>query len=119
MMKLYAVRIFVNDWDAACRFYEQQLGLALQFKDAKAGWAEFDVGGARLGLERVADDDAEGQALVGRFLGISLQVDDIEATYERLQAKGVVFMEPPSKQAWGGCLAHLRDPEGNVITLLG
>jgi len=27
---------------------------------------------------------------------------------------------PPSeKQPWGGVLAHLRDPGGNILTLLG
>jgi predicted enzyme related to lactoylglutathione lyase len=118
-MKLYAVRIFVNDWERACQFYEHRLGLPVTFKDASLGWAEFDLGGPHLGLERVADDDDEGQALIGRFLGISLQVDDIADAYEQLKAKGVVFTEPPTKQPWGGSLAHFRDPEGNIITLLG
>ena len=116
-MKLYALRIFVNEWERACQFYEQTLGLPLKFKDSSMGWAEFDVGGASLALERVAEDDAEGSSLVGRFLGISLEVDDISATYEALQKKGVEFVSPPEKQTWGGTLAHFKDPEGNILTL--
>ena len=33
--------------------------------------------------------------------------------------RGVQFIEPPEKQPWGGVLAHLRDPDGNILTLLG
>jgi hypothetical protein len=53
------------------------------------GWVEFDVGGPSLALERVGDDDAEGHSLVGRFPGISLQVNDILATYKALQKRGL------------------------------
>ncbi len=118
-MKLYIVRIFVRDWLGACEFYEHTLGLSKGFSDEPLGWAEFDVGGAKLGVQWVSADDDEGQALVGRFLGVSLNVDDIQQTYAELSNKGVVFTAPPKKQPWGGLLAHFRDPEGNVLTLVG
>ena len=118
-MKLYAFRVFVKDWATACHFYEHTLGLPLRFKDESLGWADFDVGGPCLGVERVDADDADAAALVGRFLGVSLQVDNIYATYDRLKANGVVFEGPPEGQLWGGVLVHLRDPEDNVLTLLG
>ena len=73
-MKLYALRIFVNEWERACQFYEQTLGLPLKFKDSSMGWAEFDVGGASLALERVAEDDAEGRLpgwTISRYLARS------------------------------------------------
>ena len=118
-MKLYALRVFVNDWDRACEFYEHTLGLPIKFKDASMGWAEFDVGGPSLALERVSEDDVEGRSLVGRFLGISLQVENIITTHEALQGKGVEFTAEPEKQSWGGTVAHFKDPEGNILTLLG
>ena len=31
----------------------------------------------------------------------------------------VEFLAPPEKQPWCGSLAHFRDPDGNVLTLLG
>ena len=31
----------------------------------------------------------------------------------------VSFPEPPEKQAWGGTLAFRRDPDGNILTLVG
>jgi len=115
--ELYAVRVFVADWERALRFYTGLLEMPLAFRSDELGWAELDTGGARLALERAADD--EGRALVGRFVGVSLRVADIHALHERLSRRGVEFPGPPAKQPWGGVLAHLRDPDGNVLTLLG
>ena len=67
----------------------------------------------------VNEDDAQAQSFVGRFVGISLQVDDIDVIYQELTEKGVEFEGPPAKQPWGGVLAHFKDPDGNTITLLG
>ena len=118
-MKIYAVRIFVSDWNAACSFYEEVLGLTLEFKDDSFGWAEFNVGGAKFGIERVDDDASiEDKAMIGRYLGVSLQVDDVQSTYDELVAKGVKFTSTPEKQAWGGVLANFQDPSGNTITLM-
>ena len=48
-----------------------------------------------------------------------LPVPGIHETYKELAKRGVEFDSPPTKQPWGGVLAHFRDPDGNVITLLG
>ncbi|HEX7037354.1 MAG TPA: VOC family protein [Pseudomonadales bacterium] len=118
-MNLYAVRIFVRDWEQACRFYGDVLGLPERFKNADLGWAEYDVGGPCFGIERVDPADPESAGLLGRDLGVSLRVEDINGTYETLRGRGVTFVAPPEQQGWGGSLAHFKDPEGNVLTLLG
>ena len=118
-MELYAVRIFVRDWSAACRFYGETLGLSERFRNDDMGWAEYDLGGPCFGIERVEPGDTEGEALVGRFVGVSLKVDDIEQTWKTLSEKSVVFTTPPKKEAWGGSLAQFQDPDGNILTLLG
>lgn len=120
MMKLYAVRIFVDDWESACQFYEQKLGLTMEFKNDEFGWAELDIGGGtKFGLERV-DQDApeEDKVLIGRFVGVSLRVDDVQTTYQNLLQKGVEFTREPEVQEWGGVLVDLIDPCGNIITLM-
>lgn len=118
-MKLYAVRIFVDDWNAACAFYEEKLGLTLEFKDEGFGWAEFDIGGPKFGIERVdADSPDEDKVLIGRYVGVSLRVDDVNKTYNDLVAKGVEFSGEPEKQEWGGTLAEVIDPCGNILTLM-
>ena len=118
-MKLYAVRVFVGDWPRACDFYGETLGLAERFRNDDMGGAEFDLGGPSLGVERVDEKDGDGRRHVGRFLGVSLMVDDVEKTHETLHAKGVRFDGPPENQPWGGVLTHFEDPDGNVLTLLG
>ena len=118
-MELYAVRIFVRNWDAACDFYGGTLGLAERFRNDAIGWAEYDLGGPCFGIQFVPEDDEDGLQLVGRFVGISLRVDDIESTYIELRDSGVTFTSPPEQQTWGGALAHFTDPDGNVLTLLG
>lgn len=118
-MKLYAVRIFTTDWDRAVDFYREVIGLSLTFADQAFAWAEFDLGGARLGIEGLDAGAPEADALVGRFVGISLAVDDIDRVYSQLTDKGVAFTGPPEKQPWGGTLAHFKDPDDNVLTLLG
>lgn len=117
-MRLYGVRVFVDDFAAARRFYAETLGLEIDWEMAEAGAAGFKVGAATLIVEAAGRDREYGD-LVGRFVGVSLEVDDIEATWRALSARGVEFEAPPEKQPWGGTLAHFRDPAGNVLTLLG
>jgi catechol 2,3-dioxygenase-like lactoylglutathione lyase family enzyme len=115
-MELIAIRIFVDDLAAARRFYRDMLGLQLKWDDADS--LGFDVGG-NLIVEPVDDKaDAERRALVGRFIGCSLEVDDIQAAYKKLAAKGVVFTGPPEREPWGGVLAHFKDPSRNILTLV-
>ncbi len=122
--KLFVVRVFVSDWDRALRFYTETLGIPTAFRSDEMGWAQLDTGEANLALERVEPSSsppypgAEG-ALVGRFLGVSLTVSDIDKTYRDLCERGVEFLGPPERMPWGGVLAHFSDPDGNVLTLLG
>ena len=120
--RLLLVRVFVRDFERAVRFYNDTLGMKLSSRSDDMGWAQFTLGGADLALERDRgedEDDGDDESLVGRFVGVSLAVDDIDQTYERLLARGVEFLRPPQKMPWGGVLAHFRDPDGNVLTLVG
>ena len=116
---LNAVRVYVTDWERSVEFYSKTLGMPVLFEGAEMGWAELDTGPAHLALERVDPTDEEGAELLGRFVSVSLRVEDIRATYETLRSRGVDFLEPPEVQPWGGVLAHFRDPDDNVLTLLG
>jgi catechol 2,3-dioxygenase-like lactoylglutathione lyase family enzyme len=117
--ELAVVRLFVHDWERALRFYTETLCMTLRHRADEFGWAEFDVGPCGLAVERLAPDDPEAADLVGRYVGVSLRVPDLQGRYRALVERGVEFLAPPEKQTWGGTLAHLRDPEGNVLTLLG
>ncbi len=110
------VRVFVRprQWNAARSFYRKTLGLACV--DPEAGLFELPDG-LTLGIERVPPKDHE-EDLVGRLLAVSFRVADVARAYRRLRAKGVRFHGPPKMQPWGGTLAFLDDPAGNVLTLV-
>ena len=116
--RLTIVRVFVRDFERALRFYTETLGIPLALRSDEFHWAQLATGQAQLALERL--DPADGEAaLLGRFLGVSLAVADVFGTYEALFARGVDFLAPPEEMPWGGVLAHFRDPDGNVLTLVG
>jgi hypothetical protein len=49
--------------------------------------------------------------------GIGLNVDDCQATYDELSAKGVEFIQPPSERPYG-VEALCRDNSGNWLVLV-
>lgn len=116
--QLYAVRVFVTDWDRSLNFYTETLGIDTNVRNDELGWAQLATGECQLALERIDPADPEAVSLVGRFVGVSLSVADISESFRLLASRGVEFLAPPEKQEWGGVLAHFKDPDGNVLTLL-
>lgn len=118
-MRLSAVRIFVDDLDAARTFYGQALCLRLREAAPRQGWLVFDADGVRVVVESFDPAAAPEQGeFVGRFLGISFEVSDLAAEYARLLELGVRFAGSPELQPWGGTLATLFDPAGNQLQLV-
>jgi uncharacterized glyoxalase superfamily protein PhnB len=64
-----------------------------------------------------ADAPPDDLQLVGRFTGLSFEVADIDAVYDTLRGRGVVFAASPERQGWGGTVATLRDPAGNELQI--
>jgi catechol 2,3-dioxygenase-like lactoylglutathione lyase family enzyme len=50
--------------------------------------------------------------------GIAFMTDEIEAQVRRMEAEGVIFIEPLRVENWGGS-AKFADPDGNVFWLIG
>lgn len=49
---------------------------------------------------------------------LAFQVDNVDQTYQRLQAEGVEFLTDPFTYEPPGCrIAFLKDPEGNILEL--
>ena len=117
---LHHLRLFVRPmrWEATLRFYGETLGLRMRDRDAAAAWAVFSLPrGATLGLERVDPSDSTGASLAERFTGVALEVESIPRALRLLRKAGIEVLSPPLKEAWGGTVAHVRDPAGNVLTL--
>ena len=107
------------EWAAVVAFYGDTLGLRLRSRSDKKGLALFALGPRdSLSVERADPKDREAKKLVGRFVGVSIEVDDIRRAYRDLEAAGVMFDAAPQAKSWGGTLTHFRDPAGNVLTLV-
>ena len=117
-MKLGGVRLFVDSLQAALPFYRTLLAEPIAQNNA-AGFAVFDAAGVNVVVEQVTSDaPAEDRLLVGRFTGVSFEVEDIGAAHAQLSANGVLFTGEPELQGWGGWLATLQDPAGNSLQLV-
>ena len=107
------VSIPVRDQDASLKFFTEKLGFRVltdQPYDDTQRWIELRVGNAQTGLVLFKMDGDE--QLIGRGFHGSLVCDQLEKTYEELLAKGVEFVTPPTKDAWGS-FAVFKDIDGN------
>ena len=122
-----AVRIFCRDLAIARRFYREQLRLTEL--TANPDSLVYDTGGVHVIIEvgpAEHIDRAEvtelahtgGLPLVGRFCGFSFAVDDAARVCAELATVGVNIVGAPEQMSWGGTLAHIADPDGNVLTLV-
>lgn len=112
-MQISYVNVFVSELARSVEFYEGKLGLSLQFSSPEHGYASFSAGAMTLGIALPGDK----KELIGRHTGIGVAVSDLQAEYARLLALGVNFTMPPTKQPWGGFMALIADPDGNVFYL--
>ncbi len=118
------VTVWVDDQDRAKVFYTEKLGLELKrdeplFPGAENRWvAVAPVGGQTEIILYKADENwLDHKHLVGKSQSLTLAVDDLDATYADLKAKGVEFPQEPEKQPWGAW-AMLKDSEGNTIMVV-
>ncbi len=108
----------VNNQHRAVRFYREKLGMRiLQNTPYKPDWRWIELGipGAETAivLVRKKSNDPDGlPALV-------LAVDDVQSTYEELQARGVEFTQGPHVAPWnpGQRFALFRDSEDNTVLI--
>ncbi|MEQ8508330.1 MAG: VOC family protein [Rhodospirillaceae bacterium] len=114
--RLAAARVFVANVEKATRFYRDTLGLTCV--GHTKGAAVFRINDIDFIVEHANPADPEAAEMIGRFTALSFAVEDCLAAVGKLTGLGVQFLGPAQKQAWGGTLAHLLDPDGNVLTLV-
>ena len=119
--KVRSVGIYVSDQQRALEFYRDVLGCDV-LADAQMG----EDGGAPRWIEvRLPRDEVnlllftpQGQEdRVGTFSNVIFHVDDLQATFGELSAKGVDFPIPPEQAPWGKWWAVFADPDGNQFGL--
>jgi len=110
------IAVPVSDIERAIAFYRDTLGMRFLFQ-APPGLGFFDCGGVRLMLDGPAGATAGQNGSV-----LYYKVADLQAAFETLSTRGVVFEAKPQLIAklpdhdlW---MAFFRDPDRNVLALM-
>ena len=107
----------VGDQDRALAFYTEQLGFEIA-TDQPMGpgkrWIELRIANSSTRIVLFTPEGHEDR--IGTFFNGSMACDNVEATWRQMSARGVEFVEPPTKQPWG-TFAKFRDPDGNTFVL--
>ncbi len=117
------MRLLVADFPACYRFYGEVLGLKPQ-SGAEDGPYEkfgFAVGSAGIALQ----DRAMMAGLLGELADaatghrslVVLRVDDLDAYCAEIVGRGAVLAHGPAPMTERMRVAHLKDPEGNLVEL--
>ena len=113
-----AITLFVEDLEAAKRFYRDVFGLPVTFEDDDS--AVFDFGNTIINLlKATAARELIAPAVVapreaGSRLQLTIEVDEVDAMCAELAARGVELLNGPMDRPWGVRTASFRDPGGHV-----
>jgi catechol 2,3-dioxygenase-like lactoylglutathione lyase family enzyme len=119
--KLMATELIVQDLATCTAFYRDILGLEVRESESTANSISFQIdnvyfflleaiGAAEMVSAQPLDLSLQGSPRVLLAAG----VEDVDAAYETLLARGVRFLRPPTDQPWGLRTAYFADPEGNL-----
>ncbi len=120
-----------NDPDAALAFYRDTLGFEVRNDVAYGGMRWITVGpvgqpDTSIVLQPPDADpgltDAERRTIAemmakGTYAGIVLATADLDATFERLAARGAEIIQEPADQPYGIRDCAVRDPAGNLLRI--
>ena len=100
-----AITVFVEDLEAAKRFYREVFELPVVFEDDNS--AVFRFGETVVNLLNVSEAPGlvEPATVASRDAGVRFQftlaVDDVDAMCEQLKARGVELLNGPMDRPWG------------------
>lgn len=109
-MNLNQVTLPSRDIERSAEFY-RRLGFS-QIVSSLPHYARFECpdGGATFSLHQV-DSPTPSETI------IYFECDNLDAVYDELTGRGVVFDQAPADQRWLWREAYLRDPDGNLLCL--
>jgi len=106
MLKLSSIAIVVSDAKKSARWYQDRLGLGIRSKEGHWITVASKDSGVVLHL-------CEGfYPLEPGNTGICFLAKDVAKEQKALEAKGVKFTQPTTKEDWGTS-AMFADPDGN------
>ena len=113
-----AITLFVEDLDAAKRFYREVFELPVVFEDDNSAVFKFGETMVNLLTTSEAPGLVEPATVANRDAGVRFQftlaVDDVDAMCEKLKERGVNLLNGPMDRPWGIRTASFRDPGGHI-----
>ncbi len=115
---IFAVTLFVEDLEAAKRFYQTVFGLPVAYEDSASAVFTFDR--TMINLLKIASADElitparVASRAAGSRMVFTLQVDDVDARCAELKARGVTLLNGPMDRPWGIRTASFADPAGHI-----
>ncbi|SEU24493.1 VOC family protein [Nonomuraea wenchangensis] len=120
-----------DDPEAALAFYRDALGFEVRKDVGHGGMRWITVGppgqpetsivlyppGADPGVTEEEQRVITEMMAKGTFGGILLAAEDVDATFDKLQATGAEVMQEPTDQPYGVRDCAFRDPSGNMIRI--
>jgi len=114
LSKIGTLMLAVADLPRAVAFYRDVLGVPVRF--ATEEFAFLDGGAVMLGLRRDAKLGTPGENLRSEVV---FEVEDVDAAYAALAARGVEFKHAVRQASGDRYVADFRDPDGNAISIFG
>lgn len=109
--------LVTRDIERLRRFYAGLFGGTEVFRTPEEGklfYLGLRIGDSELGL--VDEADAPG-ADVPQRMALSFAVDDVDALLDKVTDLGGTVDGPPNDMPWGRRVAHVHDPDGNLVNL--
>lgn len=122
-MELAQVRLLVSDFAACYHFYSEVLGLKPQSGATQGPYEKFSpsAGAAGIALQdrsMMAEILGElGDEASGHRSLVVLRVDDLNTFCEQITTRGAALLHGPTLMTDRMTVAHLKDPEGNLVEL--
>ncbi|MXM62017.1 VOC family protein [Streptomyces sp. HUCO-GS316] len=122
-MELAQVRLLVTDFSACYRFYSEVLGLKPQSGAKDGPYEKFSPATGSAGIA------LQDRAMMAGVLGelgaeasghrslVVLRVDDLDAYCADITSRGATLLHGPAPMTDRLRVAHLKDPEGNLVEL--
>lgn len=120
-MRLTHVRLLAENVGLLTRFYRDLIGLEVTLEISEGFYVELAGGGVVLSIyQRDLMESITGlnDPTAGDRAVLCFEVDDVDAAYRSLVDGGATSVRVPHDQeAWFLRVAHVRDPEGNLLEL--
>ena len=113
-----AITLFVEDLEAARRFYQEAFGLSVVYEDENS--AVFRFGETLINVLRASEAPSlvapatVAPADAGVRYQFTLGVEDVDEMCDELKRRGVELLSGPMDRPWGIRAASFRDPGGHI-----